>query len=112
MLQGTGGALSAGAQTADGTKTGVDVSKAGLIFQVVTLVLFIVLSADFLLDLRRKSRKTGTHTEKGLKRVLGWLGTATILILIRCVFRIAELKDGYFAPAFRDEGTFITFESV
>ncbi|KAL1594687.1 hypothetical protein SLS59_008737 [Nothophoma quercina] len=95
VLQGTGGALSAGATTEADTETGVDVSKAGLIFQVVTLVLFLTLSADYLLALNRSHKKNGLKTERDL-----------------CVFRIVELKDGYFAPAFRDEGTFIAFESV
>ncbi|KAF2851422.1 hypothetical protein T440DRAFT_517414 [Plenodomus tracheiphilus IPT5] len=44
--------------------------------------------------------------------MLSWLGAATVLILIRCVFQIVELGDGYFAHAFRDEGTFIAIESV
>ncbi|KAF2624450.1 parasitic phase-specific protein PSP-1 [Macroventuria anomochaeta] len=112
VLQGTGGALSAGAETVSETDLGVDVSKAGLIFQVITLIVFIGLSADYFFALRRRHRRIGMKTERELRIVLGWLSAATILILIRCVFRIVELKDGYFAPAFRDEGTFIAFESV
>ena len=112
VLQGTGGALSAGATTEADTEIGVDVSKAGLIFQVVTLVLFFTLSADYLLALNRSHKKNGLKTERDLRWMLSWLGAATVLILVRCVFRIVELKDGYFAPAFRDEGTFIAFESV
>ncbi|KAF3040045.1 hypothetical protein E8E12_001144 [Didymella heteroderae] len=112
VLQGTGGALSAGAETADGTKVGVDVSKAGLIFQVVTLVLFISLSSDYLWVVRKAHRKNGGRMEKALQMMVVWLAAATALILVRCIFRIYELKDGYFAPAFRDEGTFIAFESA
>lgn len=112
VLQGAGGALSAGASTVDGTKIGVDVSKAGLIFQVITLVLFIGLSTDYLVALRKSHQKRGISLEKLMKLVIVWLGVATVLILVRCIFRIYELKDGYFAPAFRDEGTFIAFESV
>lgn len=104
--------MSAGADTAEGTELGVDVSKAGLIFQVITLVLFICLSTDYLLLLRRLLNKTDARMEKRTKIVVAWLSAATILILVRCIFRIYELKDGYFAPAFRDEGTFIAFESV
>ncbi|KAJ4382551.1 hypothetical protein N0V86_001773 [Didymella sp. IMI 355093] len=112
VLQGVGGALSAGAETVDGTKVGVDVSKAGLIFQVITLVLFICLSSDYLWAVRRVHRSNSSKMEKALKVMIVWLGAATFLILARCIFRIYELKDGYFAAAFRDEGTFIAFESV
>ena len=104
--------MSAGAATEDGTKVGVDVSKAGLIFQVVTLVLFISLSSDFLWALRRSHRHAGQTVMRPLKIMVVWLAAATVMILVRCIFRIYELKDGYFAPAFRDEGTFIAFESV
>lgn len=112
VLQGTGGALSAGADTEAGTKVGVDVSKAGLIFQVFTLVFFIGLSSDYLWALKKSHKNRGFRMERTLKMMIVWLGAATILILVRCIFRIYELKDGYFAPAFRDEGTFIAFVSV
>ena len=104
--------MSAGATTNEGTKAGVDVSKAGLIFQVMTLVLFISLSTDYLFALKKSHKKSSLKTEENLRWMLGWLGTATMLILVRCVFRIVELKDGYFAPAVREERTFIAFESV
>ncbi|KAJ8113031.1 hypothetical protein OPT61_g4746 [Boeremia exigua] len=112
VLQGAGGALSAGALSAEGTVVGVNVSKAGLIFQVITLVLFIALSTDYLLVLKRSHKKSGVSLERSLKVMIACLSAATLLILARCVFRIYELKDGYFSPAFRDEGTFIAFESV
>lgn len=112
VLQGVGGALSAAAYTVDETKVGVDVSKAGLIFQVITLVFFIALSSDFLFALQRSHKKREAKLEKPLKTMVSWLSVATMLILARCLFRIYELKDGYFAPAFRDEGTFIALESV
>ncbi|CAI4214561.1 unnamed protein product [Parascedosporium putredinis] len=37
---------------------------------------------------------------------------ATFFILVRCVYRIVELGQGYFSELFRDEGLFIAFESV
>ena len=112
VLQGVGGALSAGAETIDETKVGVDVSKAGLIFQVITLAVFITLSTDYLLALKRSHRKSATSLKKPLKTMVPLLSAATMLILARCLFRIYELKDGYFAPAFRDEPTFIALESA
>ncbi|KAH6638426.1 parasitic phase-specific protein PSP-1 [Boeremia exigua] len=112
VLQGAGGALSAGAMSEEGTVVGVNVSKAGLIFQVVTLVFFIALSIDYLLALKRSHKKSGAKLERALKILMACLSVATILILVRCVFRIYELKNGYFSPAFRDEETFIAFESV
>lgn len=112
VLQGAGGALSAGSSTPEGTKVGVDVSKAGLIFQMITLVLFIGLTTDYLVAMRSSHTKRGISLEKPMRKMIAWLSVATVLILVRCIFRVYELKDGYFAPAFRDEGTFIAFESA
>ncbi|KAF3001852.1 hypothetical protein E8E13_004438 [Curvularia kusanoi] len=112
VLQAVGGALSAGAYTEDDTKVGVDVSKAGLIFQVITLVIFIILSTDYLMALKRLHKRSEIHMDSPLKIMVASLSAATILILARCLFRLYELKDGYFAPAFRDEATFIALESV
>ncbi len=37
---------------------------------------------------------------------------AIILILIRCVYRIDELSDGYSGPLVHDEGLFVGLEGV
>lgn len=41
-----------------------------------------------------------------------WFGAATALICLRSVFRIVEPADGYLAPVFRDEKTYIVSDSV
>jgi hypothetical protein len=63
VLQGTGSALSAGATIDKGIKTRVDVSKAGLVFQVVTLILLIVLSTGYLLSIKRSHKKSSLKIE-------------------------------------------------
>lgn len=46
------------------------------------------------------------------KVFVSFLGLAVVCILIRCCYRIAELKDGYQGALFHDEATFIGLESV
>lgn len=43
---------------------------------------------------------------------LVFLTLSTVLILIRCCYRIAELRAGYFGHLFHDETLFIALESV
>jgi hypothetical protein len=53
ILQATGGALAASADTKSAQNTGVNVMIAGLVFQVASIGLFMVLSLDFLRRVKR-----------------------------------------------------------
>jgi hypothetical protein len=55
VLQATGGALAASADTKSAQNTGVNVMVAGLVFQVASIGLFIVLSLNFLHRVKRAS---------------------------------------------------------
>lgn len=57
LLQGTGGGLAATANTDSGTDAGVNVMIAGLVWQVVSLALFGVVSVDFIIAARKASRQ-------------------------------------------------------
>ncbi|KAF9871076.1 parasitic phase-specific protein psp-1 [Colletotrichum karsti] len=109
ILQATGGALSSVGDNKAQVQKGVNVSLAGLIFQVVTLVVFCILFADYLIAASRSSARERITKRMGI--FLAFLFLATVLILIRCSYRIAELKEGYFSPLFRDEPLFIGLES-
>ena len=43
---------------------------------------------------------------------MGFLSLAILLILIRCIYRIDELSDGYSGPLIHDEGLFVGLEGV
>jgi len=114
-LQGTGGGLSS--SSSGGSKIAVDISIAGLSFQVITLCVFIALAADFAISFSRarKSLPTKTDLPKQFKIFITFLSLAITLILIRCGYRIAELKGGYTGPGsqlMHDQGLFIGLEGV
>ena len=94
------------------SSAGVNIALAGLALQVVTLVAFILLVVDFVI------RSRGVWSQKQLpnqfKIFCAALTAATLLILIRCTYRVYELSEGYSrdSEALRDEGTFIGLESV
>lgn len=95
--------------TKEAVEVGERISLAGLIFQVVTLIIFCCLFADYV-RLAAKSPSRFRLT-KNMNFFLAFLFLGTFFILIRCAYRIAELQAGYFSAIFRDEGLFIALES-
>lgn len=102
---------------------------AGLVLQVVTLLVFIVLAADFGLRTRRAARRLGGGAGAGaaldpdpaLARVradwrfrgfLAALGLAVVTVFWRSVYRSAELSQGWTGPLMYDQDMFVGFEGV
>ncbi|KIX07785.1 uncharacterized protein Z518_02439 [Rhinocladiella mackenziei CBS 650.93] len=110
ILQAVGGAMSS---TSNGSsQAGVDIALAGLSFQVITLVAFIVATVDYF----TRSRPVWMSIRLPTRFLVfvSFLSLATILILIRCSYRVYELNEGYSrdSEALRDENLFIGLESV
>jgi len=83
---------------------------AGLIFQVITLVGFCALLGDWIFRFLRS-----THAKaftSGAMLFFGFLSFSILLILVRCIFRAYELKEGYSGEAIKDEPLFIALEGV
>jgi hypothetical protein len=97
------------------SKSGVNIALAGLSFQVFTLSVFILLSLDYAVRYR-KDCKAGTipstQVENKFKIFVGFLSLSIMCILIRCVYRIDELSDGYSGPLIHNQGLFIGLEGV
>ncbi|KAL9019144.1 MAG: hypothetical protein Q9185_003575 [Variospora sp. 1 TL-2023] len=112
VLQSIGGALSS---TSDGgSNAAVNVSLAGLSFQVFTLLVFIALTFEYAWRWQRARKATGIKKplSRTFKIFVVFLSAATTLILIRCIYRIDELSEGYSGPLIKNEGLFIGLEGV
>ncbi|KAI0512756.1 parasitic phase-specific protein PSP-1 [Xylaria bambusicola] len=107
-LQAVGGAVST--VSSGSNAAGVDLALAGLIFQVVTMLAFVGLLADYLI--RYFQGKPLGSISLRLKAFLGSLSLAILLILGRCAYRVAELSEGYSGTLFHDEPLFIGLEGV
>lgn len=107
-----GGALSS--TTSGGSNTAVNVSIAGLSLQVFFICVFIALVIEYTLRWRKGSQSSVEKKDMStsFKLFAAFLATATILILIRCCYRIDELSNGYNGPLIHDEGLFIALEGV
>ena len=87
ILQAVGGAMSS---TSNGRSTaGVNIALAGLCFQVATLAMFIVAVVDYMF--RARSVWKSVPLSRRFKNFCAWLALATVLILVRCCYRVYEL---------------------
>ena len=110
-LQAAGGGLSS--STSGSSKTGVNIAIAGLSFQVFTLTVFILLAIDYAVSyVRGQYTKPSETLATSFKIFVTFLSLAILCILIRCVYRIDELSNGYSGPLIHDEGLFIGLEGV
>ncbi|GJP97234.1 hypothetical protein CBS115989_6515 [Aspergillus niger] len=121
ILQAAGGAITstADADQADLAQTGIDIMIAGLASQVVSLVLFMGLCADFAYRVWKNPGKlNGDFRMREVRRsmvwkgILGGLSLATVTIFIRSVFRVAELKGGFHSRLANDEVDFMVLEGA
>ncbi|KAI8957710.1 RTA1-domain-containing protein [Daldinia sp. FL1419] len=125
ILQAAGGGIASSAfHTGHSTDTGDNIMIAGLAFQVFTLLMFMILSTDFLIHTLRRRRTLGSAAldqEPALvamrkswmfKAFPSALALSTICIFWRSVFRVAELSGGWAGPLMGRQDLFIGFEGV
>lgn len=114
IMQGTGGGLSASSSGA--SQVGVDVAMADhvamadLILQVIMLVSFSVLFADYMIRYLRSKETMDLSMRDTL--FFAFLILAVMTTLARCIFRTNELKEGYSGELIKHENLFIGLEGV
>ncbi|TPX23572.1 hypothetical protein DIZ76_012906 [Coccidioides immitis] len=122
-LQGAGGGIASSSEDPDGADLGKNIMIAGLVAQVVTLSAFILLAVDFSIGAYRRMRSMGgdaaldprharLRASFGFRAFLVALAVSTLTIFTRCVYRVAELSEGWDGPLMRDEPLFIVLEGV
>lgn len=124
VLQGTGGGMASVASNNNSDpKPGNHIMLAGLAFQAATMFVFILLSLDF--ALRTYGRVKGLGADKALdhqyhelrrspafRAFLAALALATLLIFTRCVYRVAELSEGWNGHLILTQSYFLVLESA
>ena len=112
IFQSVGGGMSSSSE--GGSQTGVNIALFGLSFQVFTLSVWIALSIDYALRYKNDVSRgnAGRIADGRFKVFVAFLSLATLCIFTRCVFRIAELSEGYSGTLLKQEGLFIGLEGV
>lgn len=90
---------------------------AGIIFQVVTLVAFGGLALDYAFRTWRAWGVVSADAkvlmrQKRFKGFLAGLSLAFVTVFTRCLYRIAEMADGWANPIMRDKAGFIALEGL
>ncbi|KAH7372151.1 putative sphingoid long-chain base transporter RSB1 [Cadophora sp. MPI-SDFR-AT-0126] len=125
LLQAAGGGIASSASHQHkSTKVGDHIMVAGLAFQVLTLLIFMVLCGDFAIRTRRRYKSLGEaafdqnhhfvtlrHSKK-FKGFLAALTLAAICIFWRSVYRVAELAEGWTGSLIKRQWLFVGFEGV
>ncbi|KAG9234780.1 RTA1 like protein-domain-containing protein [Amylocarpus encephaloides] len=114
VLQAVGGGLSATANTVDEGWTGVHVMAVGLAFQVFSLVVFSGLCAELASRVHRSPNHQGREEKQQCNIHTFELGpaAATVLILVRSIYRYAELAEGFKGRLANGETPLMIFEGV
>ncbi|KAK1764346.1 parasitic phase-specific protein psp-1 [Phialemonium atrogriseum] len=107
-LQGAGGAISS--VTSGSSKLGADIVLGGLSLQVFTILVFLIVAAEYFIRFLRAPGRRALNVE--FKIYLTFLSLSILLILVRCVYRIDELSDGFLGPVFHNERLFYGLESI
>ncbi|KAF5521205.1 Sphingoid long-chain base transporter RSB1 [Colletotrichum aenigma] len=109
VIQAAGGAISTDSK--GDSDLGVNLAMGGLVIQVVVIVVFCAVFADYMIRYTRSSYKRKLTQRE--KIFFGFLALAVALILARCSYRVDELSEGYSnSTKVTDEGLFIGLEGV
>lgn len=116
VLQGAGGGLAATANNNSESETGRNIMIAGVVFQVVSLLIFMGLWMEFLLRLCRSSSSAKDQRFAELRdaKRFAWfqyaLSAAVVLVFVRSVYRVAELQQGFNGPIANNQVSFMILE--
>lgn len=119
ILQGAGGGTAATADDdqPDQQELGTNLMIAGIVFQVITLLVFGGLAARYAMNAYQGRFQFSQSTvallhDTRFKLFLISLVVAFTTIFTRCVYRIAELAGGWGNPIMQRENEYIVLESV
>ena len=101
---------------------GKNISLAGLVSQVITMFIFILIAIDFGIRAWRHTRNLDDdatdspyahlHSSLLFRGFLVALSISTLCIFVRCVYRVAELSDGFDGRLAHIDWLFIVLEGV
>jgi hypothetical protein len=117
LLQAIGGALADTANTHKNAQVGIDIMIAGLLLQAVSLAVFVLVFADFRWSCRKgvldmNPEKQRIRSSGLFKAFTASLLLATIAVLARSIFRVAELWGGFDGKIWNNETDFMVLDGA
>lgn len=117
LLQAAGGAIADTADTNSESQVGADIMIAGLVLQAISLVVFLLVVADFAWTCRKggldmDSEKRRTRNRVIFKAFMAGMLLASVTVLIRSIFRAAELWGGFSGSLWNSEVDFMVLDGA
>ncbi|KPI43631.1 Sphingoid long-chain base transporter RSB1 [Cyphellophora attinorum] len=118
VLQAAGGGLASAAKTEGARQKGVNVMISGLSTQVVATTVFCCVCMHLMWNVKQGRPEMVNRESEAFRRTsrfrmfLVAIGVATITILIRCIFRVAELSKGFKSKLANDETMFEVWDTT
>ncbi|KAK3321808.1 RTA1 like protein-domain-containing protein [Apodospora peruviana] len=123
VLQAAGGAIVSTTDDRATSDIGLHIMQSGLIFQVVSLVVFMVLCAVFFVRVRQSHRAGREKLDlnpdfvelRSSRRFAFFLyafSVATVAMVARCGYRVAELSEGFNGAIWGNEIEFMVLEGA
>ncbi|KAJ5202988.1 hypothetical protein N7449_005067 [Penicillium cf. viridicatum] len=94
LIQSSGGGILSTAKSADTMQLGENIIIVGLIVQILFFGFFVIVSIVFHLRISARPTSSSLRTSVDWKRCLVVLYFASILIMVRCIYRVAEYVQG------------------
>jgi hypothetical protein len=109
VLQAAGGGMASGATTVSANKQGTHIMVAGIAFQLCAMIVFSGIGLDYLLA----CRKAGVPAPpRGLRCCIGGVVVASVMVIIRGIYRTAELAQGWNGYLITHEAYFLGLDAV
>ncbi|KAK0364112.1 phospholipid-translocating ATPase rsb1 [Friedmanniomyces endolithicus] len=117
VFQAAGGAIADTANTPSATQTGANIMIVGLVLQAVSLGTFLIFCADYAWRCSKSVLNDDPEAVRTRGRMLfkvsmGGLLFATMTILIRSIFRAAELSGGFHGTLWNNETDFLILDGA
>ncbi|KIX01232.1 uncharacterized protein Z518_08957 [Rhinocladiella mackenziei CBS 650.93] len=117
VLQAGGGALTSLDISSSLNQTGIDIMIAGLASQVASMTAFCCICIQIIFTIHTRPgivnrNSTGLRKNVRFRLFLIAVGIATIAILIRCSFRVAELSEGFGSDLANNEVMFMVLDGA
>lgn len=122
VVQSIGGATASQASTASGAATGGHIALGGIAFQFAAIVVYMLLSTEFLIRFLlkkpfpgREDTLDGVHPfvlDSKTRQMIYGVGLSTLAMFIRGVYRTIELADGWSGRIISNETYFIALDGA
>ncbi|KJA14175.1 hypothetical protein HYPSUDRAFT_49380 [Hypholoma sublateritium FD-334 SS-4] len=124
VVQALGGGVASGANSDSVATTGANIILAGIIIQLVIIVIYGILATEFYVRYTSAESRLTKESIDGAQStprapltrdiVIMCLALAlsTSLLLIRAIYRVAELADGWLGPVMTNQVAFIVLDGV